>query len=208
MPTSRTGKQEVVDAVRRRAEEQGFVVSRDVRAELRQAGLADTLWKEIVKLAGPALSYRQGRYYYVPAGPPRLRARVRREHRQHRTLTRAVRFLIRQQRAAEAVQIERRSHPRMHFVCPVQAQTDDRRVLNLLSREISVCGVRLIGSYDLLGRKIHLWIPRPDDNAERCCFLVQILWSAHVADGLWENGGVFLELVDAEPSGLKLTPPD
>jgi hypothetical protein len=196
----------VAEAVRRRAQSQGFVVSRDIRAELARAGMAESLWKQVVNEVGAALSCRGGRYYYVPAGPSRMRARVRRDYRQHQHMSTAVRFLIRQQRALDAVYVERRRHPRVNFVCPVQVQTADRRLLNFLSREISISGVRLIGTVGLQGQKVHVWIPRPGRDAERCCFLVQVLWSAAVADGLHESGGLFVELVEAAPSPLKLAP--
>lgn len=198
-PARPAGLSTVADAVRRQAQSQGFVVAREIRAELARAGLAESLWKEVVAHAGATLSCRRGRYYYVPAGPSRMRARVRRDYRQHQHLAAAVRFLIRQQRALEAVHVERRQHPRINFVCPVQVQTEDRRVLNLLSREISISGIRLIGTCGLQGQKVHIWIPRPDNSAERCCFLVHLLWSAAVGDGLYESGGIFVELVEAEP---------
>jgi len=205
---SRTELQPVVAAVQRRAQRQGFVVPREVREELAEAGLDDALWKDILALAGTALSCRHGRYYYVPAGAPRMRMRVRHDQQHLRQLQRAVRWLIRQQRAADAVHVERRSHPRMHFVCPVQVQTEDHQVLNLVSREISISGIRLLGSSGLQGRKVHVWVPRPDNTTERCCFLVQMLWSAAVGDGLFESGGVFLELVEAEPNPLKIASQD
>lgn len=199
---------EVVAAVQRRAQEQEFVVPREIRAELSQAGIAETYWKDVITQAGPALAYRRGRYYYVPAGPPRMRIRVRHDQQQQLQLQRAVRWLIRQQRVAEAVQVERRSHPRINFVCPVQVQTDDHEVHNFVSREISMTGIRLLGNHPLRGRKVHVWIPRPDNAEERCCFLAHMLWSAGVGDDLFESGGVFLELVEAEPNPLKIAPTD
>jgi hypothetical protein len=194
----------VTEAVRRRAQSQGSVVPRDIRTELRRAGLAESLWEEVVVRLGPALEQRRGRYHYVPPGPARMRLRVRQDQRQHRTLAAAVRFLIRQQRALEAIHVERRRHPRINFVCPVQVQTEDRRVVNFLSREISISGVRLVGTVGLRGEKVRVWIPRPDNETERCCFLVHMLWSAAVADGMYESGGIFVELVDGEPNQLTI----
>jgi hypothetical protein len=195
----------VAEAVRRRARSQGFVVARDVRRELASAGLAETLWKDVVDRMGAALDYRRGRYYYVPPGPSRMRIRVRRDRRQQRRLGTAVRFLIRQKRALDAVYVERRQQPRIDFVCPVEVQTEDGRVINLVSRDISISGVRLIGTRSFQGQKVRVWIPRPGNSAERCCFLVHMLWSAGVADGIIESGGIFLDLVDAEPNQLKIT---
>src|SRR5262245_21070568 len=102
-PARQAGLSMVADAVRRRAQSQGSVTPREIRAELARAGLAESRWKEVVSQAGAALTCRRGRYYYVPAGPSRMRTRVRHDHRQHQHLAAAVRFLIRQQRALEAV---------------------------------------------------------------------------------------------------------
>lgn len=199
---------QVEEAVRRCAQSQGFVVRREIRDELARAGLAETLWKDVVTRMGAALDCRRGRYYYVPPGPSRMRVRVRRDHRQQQRMAAAVRFLMRQKRALDAVHVERRLQPRVDFVCPVQLQTEDRRVVNLLSHDISLSGVRLIGTRGFQGQKVHIWIPRPDNNAERCCFLVHILWSAPVADGLVESGGIFLDLVEAEPDQLRVAERD
>jgi hypothetical protein len=196
---------DVLEAVRRRAQSQGFVLSREIRDELAGAGLDQMLWKDVVTRIGAALDCRRGRYYYVPPGPSRMRVRVRRDYRQQRRLAAAVRFLIRQKRALDAVHVERRLQPRVDFVCPVQLQTEERRVCNLLSRDISVSGIRLIGTRGFQGQKVHVWIPRPGNSAERCCFLVHMLWSATVADGMVESGGIFLDLVEAEPNQLKVT---
>lgn len=204
---SRTSLQRIAEAVRRRAQREGYVVPRQVRAELSEAGLADDRWKDVVALVGPSLSYRHGRYYYVPVGPSRMRVRVRRSLRQQQEIDRAVRRLIRQQRATEAVMIERRSTRRIHFVAPVELHTVDHRVLHLLTREISTSGIRLIGSCCLQGQKVQLWVPRPGEDTETYAFTVQILWSAAVADGLYENGGVFLDMVDGT-TGLKLIAED
>jgi hypothetical protein len=201
---SRARIQHVAEAVRRRAQRQGFVVPRQVREEMANAGLNGTDWKRIIGLVGPALACRHGRYYYVPAGPSRMKVRVRRDQNQQRRIDRTVRGLIREQRAAEGVMIERRAQRRHPFNQPVEVRTANHRCLHMVSREISVSGIRLIGSRALQGQKAYIWIPRPDQPEERCCFLVHILWSAGVGDDLFENGGVLLELVEAEPMLLKL----
>jgi len=206
--TGPTDLTRVVDAVRRRAQSQSFVVARDIRGELASAGLAESQWKDVVARMGAALDCRRGRYYYVPPGPSRMRIRVRRDYQQQRRLGAAVRFLIRQKRALDAVHVERRLQPRIDFVCPVQLQTEDGRVTNLVSRDISITGVRLIGTRGFQGQKVRIWIPRPDNNAERCCFLVHMLWSAGVAEGIIESGGIFLDLVDGEPEPLKIASRD
>lgn len=197
---------QVAALVCRRAQSQGFVTAREVRAELAQAGLDESLWKEVVASAGAALSRRRGKYHFVPVGPARMRVRVLLDAEHQRRLARSVRFLIRQQRILEAVHVERRNHPRLHFVCPVQVQTDDGRVLHLVSREISISGMRLLGTLGLRGQKVRVWVPRPDNSGAHCCFVLHVLWSAQVGDGLYESGGVFLELAQGAPSALKIVP--
>ncbi len=58
---------------------------REVRSELRLAGLEDTQWKETLALARAALIYRQGRYYHKAAVSPRLEQ----EQRQRQAIQRA-----------------------------------------------------------------------------------------------------------------------
>jgi hypothetical protein len=189
-----TELQEVADSVVRRAHRQGFVVPRDVREELAGAGVSRRLWKDVLARARSSLRFRQGRYYYVPALSPR----VRQEQRQQRALHRAVRQVIRQYRAS-AAQVDRRRQNRVDFIQPVQVQTDDGRLFTLLSRDLSLTGIRLIGTRSLLGQKVRVTIPR-EGEAEPWCFLVRILWTCGVADGLFENGGSFLEMLDS-PTG-------
>jgi hypothetical protein len=202
---SRSSLQRVANAVRRRARADGYVVPRQVREELTAAGLADSQWKQVLALIGPSLSYRHGRYYYVPAGPTRMKVRVHRDQRHQQQIDRAVRRLIRQQRAAEAVMVERRNAKRISFVQPAEVQTADQRIQHHLTREISVTGIRLIGGCALRGQKVRVWVPRPsgEESQERYGFVVHILWSAAVGDGLFENGGVFLEML-GEMGPLKL----
>jgi len=193
-----TDLQAVAATVLRRAQRQGFIVPREVREELSGAGLSEDLWKEVVGLARPTLTYRKGRYYY--ASP--VSARVEQEKEQQRVIQRAVRQLIRQHRAA-AARIERRQHDRIDFIQPVRVSTEDRREMTLLSRDISTTGLRLIGTRSLLGQKVRVMIPRGQDAAPRC-FLVRIVWTCAVGDTLFENGGTFLEVVAYEPEPLKV----
>jgi len=184
-----TDLQGIADTVVRRAQRQGFLVSREVREELAGAGLAEELWKDVVALARPALKLRQGRYYYTTP----VSQRVRQEQSRQRSLQRAVRQLIRQYRA-EARPQERRGEDRMDYIQPVKVRTEDGREITLLSRDLSATGIRLIGSRSFLGQKLHILIPRPGEEAA-WDFLVHILWTCSVGDNLYENGGPFLELV-------------
>src|SRR5258708_4282147 len=52
--------QAVANEVIRLAQQQGYVVQRDVRDELRRAGLSEKLWKDVLALGRASLSYRKG----------------------------------------------------------------------------------------------------------------------------------------------------
>jgi hypothetical protein len=189
--------QGITDAVVRRAQRQGFVIPREVREELVQANLPEALWKDVVALGQASLTFRRGRYYYTTP----VSERVRREQTQQRDIQKAVRQLIRQQRAA-AREIERREEDRYEFVQPVKVYTEDHREFTLLSRDISPTGIRLIGTRRFLGQKIRVDIPRTDSPTP-CSFLVRVLWTCAISDDLFENGGTFVELVGNDPP-----PPD
>jgi hypothetical protein len=53
----------VAELVVRRAQRQGYVVPREVRAELAAANLPESLWNNVVALGRGSLSYHRGRYY-------------------------------------------------------------------------------------------------------------------------------------------------
>jgi len=181
--------QGVAETVVRQAQRQRFVVPREIREVLTEAGVSNKKWKEVVTLARPSLDYRRGRYYYKPA----VSERVLQERYRQRSIQRAVRQLIRQQKAS-AGQVERRQQDRIDFIQPVTVQTSDQRVFRLLSQDLSPTGIRLIGTRSLLGQKVRVLVPRAD-SAEPCCFLVHILWTCTVGDELLENGGMFLDVL-------------
>jgi hypothetical protein len=183
--------QEIAHTVIRRAQQQGFILPREIRDELTHAGLDATLWKDVVALARSVLRYRRGRYYYASA----VSARVREEQRHQRAIHRTVRQLIHQYKQSTA-QNERRQQDRIDFMQPVKVRTDDQRELTLLSRDLSTSGIRLIGTRSLLGQKVRVLVPR-EGSPEPWCFLVRILWTCAVGDDLFENGGSFLELAEA-----------
>jgi hypothetical protein len=192
--------QNVADAVLRRAEKQGFILPREVREQLAAAGLSGTLWKEVVKLARPALRCRSGRYY--PAAS--LSERVLREQDQQQAVRRAVRHLVRAYRAA-ARAVERREDRRVDFIQPVKVQTEDGREFTLLSRDLSATGIRLLGTRRLLGQKVRLLISLPGEASAEprpaaWSFLVRILWTCAIGDDLFENGGTFIEVSPPFPS--------
>ncbi len=181
-----TDLRDIAAAVVRRAEAQGAVTPDDIQEELGRAQAPAELWKDVLALARPSLSYRQGRYHFVAASP---KLRQEQDHRGRAAL--AVRELVRQYRAV-GDRVERREQERIDFVHPVKVQAADGREFTLLTRDLSASGIRLIGTRGLLGQKVRVWIPRPAGEGT-WCFRVQVLWTSALGDDLFENGGVFLD---------------
>ena len=182
-----TSLQPIADAVMRRAQRQGYVTPRDVRSELTLAGLPAARWKDVLALARPQLNYRQGRYYHTRT----VSSRLFQEQVQQQAIEKVIRKLIRQHRAAVR-QRERRGQTRSDFIQPVKIRTDHGKVCNLVSRDLSTTGIRLLGTVQLLGQKVQVELPQGDDAA--IVLTVRILWTCAVGDGLFENGGSFLTL--------------
>ena len=181
--------QEVADAVVRRAQRQGFVVPREIRGELKQAGLDDEQWKDVVGLARKHLNCRQGRYYHIQALSPRMQE----EQEHQRLIQQAIRRLIRRHEAASKRK-ERRLEDRTDYIQPVTVQLDDGRQFTLLSRDLSVAGIRLVGTRRLLGQRVKVTLPQ-ENGDQPFTFLVRILWTCAIGDDLFENGGTFLEIL-------------
>jgi hypothetical protein len=120
---------------------------------------------------------------------PRLQA-----ERQKRAVNGAVKELIRQYKQSNASE-ERRRQGRFEFLQTVKVRLENDRQLSVLSRDLSADGIRLVGTTSLLGQKIQVIIPRPS-QPEPLVLKVRVLWTCAVGDGLFENGGSFLELVD------------
>ena len=186
--------QRVADAVVRRARQQGSVTTRDIRTEAKLAGLAEPQWKDVTALVKAELHYRQGRYY--PADPVSAR-RAEAEAQQGR-IAKAIRGLIRQHRAT-VKQHERRGETRIDFIQPVKVHTADGHVLNLLSRDVSTSGIRLVGTKQLLGQKVQVELPHAKSDAP-LILNARILWTCAVGDELFENGGSFLEITSPAES--------
>ncbi|HEV2949915.1 MAG TPA: PilZ domain-containing protein [Gemmataceae bacterium] len=193
---SLTNLQGIAEEVVQRARGQGFVVRREIREALAQAGLPETHWKDVLALAQAFLHHRHGRYYYVSVVNSRPRT-----DRQQREVQQAVRQIIHDYRVG-TTDVERRQHGRVPFIQPTKILLPDHREIQLLSRDISPTGIRLIGTRSLQGQKVRVLIPRQDNGQGDWCFLVQILWSSQIGENLVEHGGVFLESLD--PHQLKL----
>lgn len=183
-----TQVQEIADQLTQRAQRQGFILPREIRDEVSRAGLGRDSCKEVLKLARPSLHYEHGRYYYQAP----VSERVRQEQSHQRDIHRAVRHLVKQYRVSHK-QIERRQQDRVDFIQSLRAWTEDGREFTLLSRDLSPTGIRLIGSHHFLGHKLRVQIAG-SDSEQPWTFLVRILWTCAVGDGLFENGGLFLEV--------------
>lgn len=184
-----TNLQGVADLVVRQAQRQGYIVPRQVRTVLTEAGVSESLWKDVLAVARPSLAFRKGRYYYTAP----VSDRVRQEQAQQNQIQEAVRAIIRHHRSA--ARVERREEDRLDFVQPVKVKTEDGRELTLLSRDLSITGIRLIGTRRLLGQKVRVTVTTAD-GAASWDFVVRILWTCAVGDDLVENGGAFVEVVE------------
>jgi PilZ domain-containing protein len=184
-----TSLRQVADVVTRRARRQGFVLPEEIREELTRAGLNEDDWKEVIALARPALRLRQGRYEYVSPSDRRLEEAAL----QQRAIERAVRQLLRQYRQRSMEPGDRREHARVIFIQPVETQPEAGRRQTLLTRDLSLTGIRLIGPRSLIGQKLHVLIARTDEP-EPYRFLVRIVWTSGIGEDLFENGGMFLEV--------------
>ena len=183
----------IAEAVVQRAQRQGFVRSKEVREELERAGESPSLWKDVLALARASLSFRKGRYYY--ASP--VSDRLRQEQDQQATVAEAARRVIGS--FQEAQRQERRGEERIDFIQPVQVRTEDGRVFTLLSRDLSTCGMRLIGTRSLLGQKVQVR-PTGTPDGERWCFVLRVIWTCSIGDELFENGGTFIEGRAGDPN--------
>lgn len=192
-----TELQAVAGLVLRQAQKQGYVVPRDIRGELSQAGQDESRWKEVVELLRESLHYRQGRYYFIAsAGSPRLR-----EEQQHLEEVRETLSEVLKQHQSANDRPDRRQKERVPYTRPVKVQTEDNQELMVLTQDLSDSGIRFIANRSLLGRKIHVHLPPATSAAAPVQLVVRILWTTAVAEGLYENGGTFLEIINGPESG-------
>jgi hypothetical protein len=187
-PMISTNLQGVAELVIREARRQGYILPRQVRAVLKGAGVCETLWQEVLAVAQDSLTYRKGRYYYTAP----VSERVRQEQSRQQALQNQIRRLIEIHKNASK-RVERRGEVRIDFVQPVKVRTEDGHEYTLFSRDLSLSGIRLIGTRRLLGQKVHVSIPTGEGSPSWDC-LVRILWTCAVGEDLVENGGTFLDL--------------
>src|SRR5262245_10066033 len=108
--TTAPNLQPVAEQVVSLARRQGHVVAREVREELARAGLDESLYKDVLALARASLSYKKGRYHYVPPVSDRVRA----EQSQQSAIQAAVERLTQQQQQRR--DLERRERGRIDFI--------------------------------------------------------------------------------------------
>lgn len=178
--------QEITTRVLHRARQQGYILPDEVREELTSAGQDETQWKDVLTLARAFLRYDDGRYWYQPA----LSEVASLRQSQREAVQDAVRSIITHQRTHA---LERRGEERIEVVQPVILVDEKDQEHHVLSRDLSVTGIRLLGSRRLLGQKFRLRWPQPNSKTS-WVFHVQILWTCAVGDDLFENGGSFLSL--------------
>jgi hypothetical protein len=184
----------VAELVIRRAQRQGFIVPREIRSVLTEAGISESLWKDVLAVARPSLAYRKGRYYYTAP----VSDRVLQEQTQQRGIQKTIRQIIRQVKNA-AAEVERREQERVDFIQPVKVRTEDQREYTMLTRDLSPTGIRLIGTRRFLGQKILVSIPG-GDGAASWDFVVRVLWTCAVGEDLVENGGTFIDMSERTTS--------
>jgi len=180
----------VAEAILRRAQRQGYVVPRDIRAELQAAGFPDESWKDVVAQLKNDLHYRQGRYYHVAAVSPRLHQ----EQEQQRAIGKVIKALIKEHKDA-VKERERRGQMRVDFIQPVRVKAEEGPEFTLMSRDLSPSGIRMLGTRRLLGHKVRVTLA--PKSSPPLTLVVRILWTCAVGDDLFENGGNFLEVIDA-----------
>jgi hypothetical protein len=185
--------QKVANSLVRRAQRQGWLLPSEIRQELAHTKIPRAKWKRVIALSRECLHYHGGRYYFQPRAGARSSA-----EQQQEAIHQSVRRLIRQYRK-EHDQHERRHQPRVDFLQPVKVRGEDDRALTLLSRDLSETGIRLISTRSFLGQKLGIELP-PTEDGKVARFTVRILWTCAVGDELFENGGSFLEMLDAKPA--------
>lgn len=178
-------------ALLRRAEARGYILPNEIREELRRLGLDARHWREFIERAGSLLAYKHGRYYYVP---PLHSNRLRDEERQlhARAILQALIETYKRSQHRE----ERRAADRLEVLCPVTLVLEDGTQHRAVTRDISVSGIRFLGSRSLLGQKVLVRLQVGPQREHM--FSVRILWTCEAGDNLYENGGTVLEVMPSE----------
>ena len=188
-----TDLQGIANSVVQRAQRHGYVVPREIRAELSHAGLPDGQWKEVVaRLARRCTTARAATTTSTMSATPARGTEPAGVHSPHHSP-------VDPPAQAKAAQVERRGQDRIDVIQPVKVQTEDRREFTLLSRDVSTTGIRLIGTRSLLGQKVRVVLPQ-EVQPEPWVLVVRIVWTCAIGEDLFENGGTFLEVVPSEPA--------
>jgi hypothetical protein len=188
--------QAVAIAVLNRARRQGYVLPREIRGELKEAGHSEGIWKQVVNLIRPSLKYHHGRYY---AKVSTLSPLEREKH--HLRHIRTTLHIFLQKQKGKTMEEERRKEDRNSLVCALKIRTESGQELTVLGQDLSSSGFRVITDRSLLGKKIFMFLPPPQEGgALPVVIAARVLWCVEIADGLFKNGGSFLELISPEVS--------
>jgi hypothetical protein len=184
----------VAQSVLSRARRQGYILPREIRMELKEAGQSTTLWKQVVNLIGPSLKYRNGRYYAQSS-----LTQLQREQNNLKHIRETLQEFLQKYQTPKSSD-ERRKEDRACYLRSVKIQTEDQQELTVLCQDLSLSGIRLVTERCLLGRKVRLYLPGPQGPDYPIIIAMRIVWSQSIADGLYKSGGTFLELISQEPS--------
>ncbi|GBD35923.1 hypothetical protein HRbin36_01038 [bacterium HR36] len=187
-----------LSTVLQRAETRGYILPQEIQQELRRLGLGTRLWRQFIERAGSFLTYQNGRYYYVPS------LTGNRLHEEERQLhVRALLQALIDSCKRSQHHVERRSADRVEVYWPVTLTLEDGTAHRAVTRDISVSGIRFLGSRSLLGQRIVVRLTL--NNGHEHVFSVRILWTCEVGDSLYENGGSVLQVLSPDtksfPSG-------
>lgn len=181
--------QEAATIVLRRAEKQGHVVQQEIREALVQAGQPESRWRELVNLVRDSLQLRQGRYYFVSAAGPKLQH----EHQQLEEVHQVLRSFV--DRRSQGTDPDRRKEERVPFGQSVPMRTENGEESTVLCQDVSLSGIRFVTNRGLIGQKVFVDLPPNGDDSKPVRFAVRVLWTVSVGEGLFENGGNFLEVI-------------
>jgi hypothetical protein len=177
-------------AVVNRIRVRGYILPREIRTELREAGQPTKLWKQVVGLIHPPLEYCGGRYYALPA----VISRLKREESQLGIIQEMVQQLVLRKQYDSAAE-ERRREDRHRFLQTVKVQDEKGGDRTVLLEDLSPSGVRFMSSRNYLGHRLSIALSAQGAANVSVILVMRIVWSCAVADGLYQHGGCFLELV-------------
>ena len=80
------------------------------------------------------------------------------------------------------------------YACSLKVILEDRCETVVMSQRLSLSGIEFLSDRSLLGQKLRLYIPRNESTFATMILSMRVLWSQAVADGIFKNGGNFLNV--------------